>query len=301
MIYIHNKKESSKARAYKRILKLLGANRKLLLELDTGRFIGKKPSQLYRFHHDKYDIKIHKVCGRDVFTLGPDESRSEQIILYLHGGAYVHNLLRVHWNLIFDLIDKTGATFVVPDYPLAPESFFKEVYEMVETVYADILKAVCDEKIIVMGDSAGGGLALGLMQKLRDEGIDRLGQLILLSPWLDLTMNNPEAREVEGYDILLKVEGLKRAGKIYARNESLENPMLSPIFGHFDRLGTISFFSSTNDVLVADAHALKAKLDEASLPYNYYEYPGMFHGWMTIVGMEEAQAAIEQIKELILT
>ena len=298
MIYAHNHPESKKSKAYKRILKLMGANKKLHFELETGRFIGKKPAHLHKAHYEEFNIDIHKVEGRDVYTLGP-KSESDLIVLYLHGGAFVHNLLRVHWNMIFDLIRKTGATFVVPDYPLAPDSHYWFVYQMVGLVYDDIVNDLGDKHFVAMGDSAGGGLALGLLQKKRDEGAKKLAQVVMLSPWLDLTMLNPEAKEVEGHDILLKVEGLRRAGALYAGDDSAKEPMISPLFGSCKGLGTISFFSSSDDVLVADSHALVKKLEQENIPFNYYEYPKMFHGWMTIVGMEESQSALHQIAELI--
>jgi len=298
MIYHHQHPESTKSKAYKRILKMLGANKKLHFELETGRFIGKKPAHLHKSHYEEFNIEISEVEGRDVYTVGP-KTKSEIVVLYLHGGAYVHNLLRVHWNMIFDLIRKTGATFVIPDYPLAPESHYWFVYEMVGSLYDDLVRDIGHKHFVVMGDSAGGGLALGLIQKKRDEGAKKLAQIVMLSPWLDLTMTNPEAKEVEGHDILLKVEGLRRAGALYSGDDSPEEPMISPLFGTFKGLGTISFFSSTDDVLVADSHALKKKLEKGNIPFNYFEYPKMFHGWMAIVGMEEAQSALQQIAELI--
>lgn len=277
---------------------MLGANKKLHFELETGRFMSKKPAHLYKSHYEEFDIQIHQVEGRDVYTVGP-KTESDITVLYLHGGAYVHNLLRVHWNMIFDLIRKTNATFVIPDYPLAPESHYWFVYEMVGRVYDDIATQIGKKHFVVMGDSAGGGLALGLLQKKRDEGAKKLAQIVMLSPWLDLSMTNPEAKEVEGHDILLKVAGLKRAGALYVGDDDVKEPMVSPLFGSFEGLGKLSFFSSTDDVLVADSHALIRCLEKENIPFNYYEYPKMFHGWMTIVGMEEAQSALRQIAELI--
>lgn len=277
---------------------MIGANKKLHFELETGRFIGKKPARLYKSHYEEFDIHVDKVEGRDVYTVGP-KKESEIVVLYLHGGAYVHNLLSVHWNMIFDLIRKTGATFIIPDYPLAPENHYWFVYEMVGKVYDNIVSNLNGKHFVVMGDSAGGGLALGLLQKKRDDGAEKLAQLVMLSPWLDLSLTNPEAKEVEGHDILLKVAGLRRAGALYAGDDEVTEPMISPLFGSCKGLGTINFFSSTDDVLVADSHALTKKLEQEKIPFNYYEYPKMFHGWMTIVGMEEAQSALEQIADLI--
>lgn len=298
MNYIHSQPESSKARAYKRILKLLGANRKLLLELETGILLNKKPAPIKREYGSEFDISLSSASKRTIYHISPRQNKSNSTILYLHGGAYIHNLLHVHWNLITSIVRRTGASMVVPDYPLAPENNFRDVYDMLDPLLLRMLIQSEESPLIVMGDSAGGGLALGLLQKLEIEDYPK-PPVILLSPWLDVSMSHPDIKKVEGHDILLKAEGLIKAGKLYSANSDPKNPLISPIYGTFKNLGPVSIFTGTEDVLVVDALRLRQLLHEEGIPCNFFEYPGMFHGWMTVVSLPESKSVLDQIEVLL--
>jgi acetyl esterase/lipase len=119
---------------------------------------------------------------------------------------------------------------LVPDYPLAPAVTAKASFAMVEQVYKDLLTKVSAEKVIFMGASAGAGFALALAQKLKKEGLLQSEQVILLSPWLDTTMNNLDAVEAEKEDPWLSIEGLRGAGKLWAGELDGKDPLLSPIY-----------------------------------------------------------------------
>lgn len=298
MIYVHDEPLSRVARRDTYILKRIGANRKLILELQTGRFVNQHPARIRRKYRREFNIRTMQIHDRQVYIWEPRQASSGKTVLYLHGGAYIHNLLRVHWHLIASLIRLTGATFVLPDYPLAPGHTFRDAYAMVEALY-DQMHSMFSEDIIFMGDSAGGGLALGLAQKLRDENKPLPGQLVLYSPWLDVTMSDPESRKVQDSDVLLKISGLVQAGLVWAGEEDPRNPLVSPLFGSFEGLPHLAFFSSTHDILIADAHRLRDKLEQARHPFHYYAYPGMFHGWMAIVHMPEAQHVHRQTAAII--
>jgi len=92
------------------------------------------------------------------------------------------NLLKEHWSLIEKLIIKTGAAIVVPDYPLAPEAGCKEAYDFIEHLFTVLITDYPAKRIIFMGDSAGGGLALGLTQTLRNQNKKQPDQIIIFSP-----------------------------------------------------------------------------------------------------------------------
>lgn len=298
MHYLHQEPLSKIARRDAYILKRIGANRKLILELQAGRFVNKRPARIRRKHKKQFRITHQEVSGRKVWTWQPREKVPAKTILYIHGGAYVHNLLRVHWHLIGELCRLTGSRLVIPDYPLAPEHHFADAYDFLDEVTRPILPEAM-EGVIFMGDSAGAGLALGYAQQLRDAGARLPEQLILYSPWLDVTMSDPLSREVQGVDILLKISGLTQAGLAWAGGADPKDPRISPLFGSLESLPPISFFSSTNDILIADAYRLQKQLDTVGVKYHFFEYPEMFHGWMAIVSMPEAQAVLRQTATLI--
>jgi len=99
-----------------------------------------------------------------------------------------NNTQKQHWLFINQILLQTKATIVVPDYPLAPQSNCKDVFNFMDTLYLTLLNKYKNQSIHFMGDSAGGGLALGFAKKLRTNQLKLPKQLILFSPWLDVTM-----------------------------------------------------------------------------------------------------------------
>ncbi len=112
-----------------------------------------------------------------------------------------------------------------------------------------------------MGDSAGGGLALALAQKLKKDGMTQPQQIILLSPWLDVTMTNPEFKDREAGDPMLDIEGSQMAGKAYAGRLNTKNYLVSPMYGDLTGLAKISLFTSGKDMLIADVRKFRGHAD----------------------------------------
>lgn len=186
----------------------------------------------------------------------------------------------------------------MPDYPLAPEHTHRESFEMVTTLYKQLLSTVSADNLILMGDSSGGGFALALAQKLRDEQLIQPSQIVLLSPWLDITLTNPEITNIAGNDPFLEVEILRKAGNLYAGDVDAEHHLLSPINGPLEGLGRISLFIGSKEILIADARKLKAAAEAKGIKINYWVYEDMVHAWM-FLNLPESKRARQQIIDLI--
>ncbi|HEV3395142.1 MAG TPA: alpha/beta hydrolase, partial [Xanthobacteraceae bacterium] len=104
------------------------------------------------------------VPAHRVVMPGSDRNRH---VLYLHGGAYVLDIISAHWNMVARLVRYTGCLAVVPLYPLAPEHTWQDAFGLVVPLYESLVARLGRENVIVMGDSAGGGMALALAQQLR--------------------------------------------------------------------------------------------------------------------------------------
>ncbi len=87
---------------------------------------------------------------------------------------------------------------------------------------------------------------------------------------------------------------------MYAGKQSTQDPLISPIYGDTKGLGKISIFIGTHDVLLSDSIRLRKNLEANKIPFNYFEYPKMFHVWPVLIGMNEADTAIGQISNLIV-
>lgn len=246
----------------------------------------------------KVNIKTEQINSRNVYTLSPQKDVSDTVVLFLHGGGYIHPAAIQHWRFVYKLIEKSNCTVIFPDYPLAPKHTYKEAFGMIEPLYKDLLAKHGAGNLIVMGDSAGGGFSLALSQKMKNEGIEPPAQTILLSPWLDISTSNPDMKAIDPKDAFLGIKGLQMAGKAYAGDLDIYNYLVSPINGSVKGLGRISLFIGTHDIFVADARKFKKLCQSEGVDINYFEYDKMPHVWM-ILGFPESKRAIDEILKLM--
>jgi acetyl esterase/lipase len=296
--YIHDAPTSWLARSINLFLKISfykGILKKLVLKVKKPVAPFPPPSRLRKTH--TVAEQLHQ--NRPIWTIAPKENAGQNLIFYLHGGGYIRNMSLPQWSIVSEIAATTDATIVVLDYPLAPFDTYEATYAFVNDVYKQLLSSTKPENIIFMGDSAGGGLALGFAQQLRNEGQPQPQQVILLAPWLDATMSNPEVVVFDKADRLLDIEGLQIAGKLYAGNQDPKHYQISPMFGNLDNLPKISIFVGTNDIFTPDCRALQTMLQAQNRPHNYYEYPKMIHVWIAVTMMPESQSALRQITDLI--
>lgn len=290
---------SIKSKIFSLIIRVL-IKGKLSKEMTTGRIdrsrdVPSPPVKLKK----KFNVDSKLVNSHEVFTLSPSKKRVQKVILYLHGGAYVHDFTKQHWGFIEDLLDALGCTVIAPNYPLAPDNTYQDSFELLEEVYSEVVGQTDPNDLIVMGDSAGGGLALALAQRVREIDLPQPSQVFLLSPWLDITMSNPELKEIEDRDPFLDIKGLLLAGKAYAGGEDPINYLLSPLYGNMEGLGQISIFAGTNDILYADAKRLKYVCDAKGININYHVFDEMIHCWM-LLRLPESKLVIKQISQQIM-
>lgn len=296
--YLHQIPPSFESNLIQFLMGLFGMKRAMEKKILNNSY-RKDPASIPKSIDKNFDVKVEVFDSRKVWTISPKSQRSNSIILFLHGGAYYANITKMHWALIEQLLVTTNTTVVVPDYPLAPEFNCMRNYQFLDEVYAKLVSTYPSKKIIFMGDSAGGGLALGFAQKKNTEDIKKPEQIILFSPWLDVTMSNPDITKYDKADKILSVNGLKIAGKSYAGDFDLTDYRVSPIYGNFTSQGKISIFIGTNEVFIADARKLKALLEEQQVNFNYFEYPSMFHDWVVVTMLKETKDVLNKIKNLI--
>lgn len=244
-------------------------------------FKGDVKARVPGYMKDEYNISEEEVENRPVYTITPKNGvTNELVIMYVHGGSYVGNLEKEHWKTCSDIINQLGCTIIVPDYPLTPKYNYKDTISMMETLYKQLIEKIDPSNFIVMGDSAGGGLSLALLEKVGEENIQMPNQTILISPWLDVRLNNPEIEEVEPNDPELNKYALKIAGENYAGKDGIDSYLVNPIDGPLDKLKNVSIFTGTNDILNPDVHKLDEKAIEQGTNIEIKEYDGAGHIWI---------------------
>ncbi|HET6976726.1 MAG TPA: alpha/beta hydrolase [Pyrinomonadaceae bacterium] len=244
--------------------------------------------------HRKHRISKREVNGHLVWTLAPKENASEKYVIYLHGGAFVNSFAAQHWTLMSKLIDALNCTVVAPNYPHAPEHCVTDVFDLMVPLYNEVAARVGSANITLMGDSSGGGISLALAQRLREDGYEQPAHVVLLSPWLDATLSNPEIVEFDRVDPFLGVDGLKYGGAAYARDVDPKSYLVSPVHGSLKSLAPITLFIGTRDILYPDCRKLWNNATAEGVKINFREYKGMVHNWM-LGPMPEAKHAIQEI------
>lgn len=235
---------------------------------------GVSPSRtLMRTHR----ISQQRVDGSQLWFVRPKRERIRRKIFYLHGGAYVKGPYLQHWRFIAYLADKLQAEVAVPDYPLAPNHHAAETCHAVLAAYAMFCSQNDGNPLILMGDSAGGGLALALTGLLEKNSLPPPLLLVLLSPWIDLTLDNPEIDSLDREDPVLDREILRKAGRLYAGERSLTDPCVSPLYGDLAHLPPTALFVGTSDILLADSRRLVSRAAQAGSPIDLYEITGLVH------------------------
>ena len=227
------------------------------------------------------NLETEQFIGRKVFILTPKNTqKTNKVILYLHGGSYVAETSSDHWNFLEKVVNDTGATIILPDYPLTPKYTYKDVFTMITPLYKEIIEEVDINNLILMGDSAGGGMALALAERMGEENIQMPNKTILISPWLDVRLQNPEIDEVQKRDKELSKETLKLAGVAYAGEDGIDSYLVNPIDGNLSKLKNVTILTGTNDILNPDVHVLQEKAKQIGVNIEIKEYESAGHIWI---------------------
>jgi acetyl esterase/lipase len=245
----------------------------------------------------KVEFSVDSSHGWPLYTVRPRGAASGRRALYCHGGAWFLEIMSVHWQLISRLADATGTQFSVPIYPLLPAGSAAKVIPEVTDVAAELLDEAGGENVTLLGDSAGGAMALAVALQIRDRGLPAPHAIILISPALDLAFSDPAIADAAPSDPVLGVPGLRAVGPLWCGGLSLDDPLVSPLCGELRGLAPITLFSGTRDVLNADARQLVNKAAEAQVPLDYHEAPGLCHVYplLPIPEAREAQAVMERV------
>lgn len=238
-------------------------------------------------------------CDKGITRVFPKRGqRAGGALIYLHGGAYVYPMVAGQWGIVEGLIDRTGLPVIIPDYPLAPNHTAAEAFDFVQPIIDEAQAEF--GRVILFGDSAGGGLALSLAMQRRDTGARQVDGLVLYAPWVDVTMTNPRIEEVQGRDKILRVPGLAWAGRAWAADLDPTDPRVSPLYGDPAGLPPMRIFQGDADILGPDTIEFARKAARAGVDVRLRVEPDGFHVYVLSVPIiPEAEAALDRSARFI--
>ena len=244
-------------------------------------------------------VTTSTVSGIEVYVLTPKQGASDIDILYFHGGAYNAGMISPHWWIVRSLIARTGATVHVPSYLLAPEHTAETSYPSLDAATDAVLLTAGKRRVIFAGDSSGGGIALAQAQRCRDSLVPDPDHLVLFSPWVDVTMSNPAARDVQPRDVSLDCDLLREAGTWWAGDRDPADPLISPIYGDLADLPALTVVQGDRDVLAPDVIKLVGLVQKAGGCVRLIEEREGFHVYVSAWWTPEAGSALEAAAQAI--
>ena len=222
----------------------------------------------------------------------------EKKIIYLHGGAFCEQPLPPHFWFCDTVSSKTDYEVIMPIYPKAPNHTYEDTYRYLKKLYYSLIENGQSENIVFMGDSSGGGLSLSFCEYLNEIGLPQPKRMILLSPWLDVSMDTPFREKFEKLDPSLQRDFLREAGKNWAGSTDVHDYRVSPIYGNLKGLAPITVFYGTYEAIVDDARIFRDKCKQAGASLDYREYDGMNHVFV-IYPIPEARKAQKEIIKIL--
>jgi len=216
-------------------------------------------------------------------------------ILFLHGGGYVSGSPMLYRHFTWRIAQAMRAVVLVIDYRLAPEHPFPAALDDAVAAYR-WLRAEGAGRIVVMGDSAGGGLALALLMRLRDDGHALPAAAVALSPWTDLALSGDSVRANARADPMINVEDAALSAKLYLAGADPRTPYASPLYGDPAGLPPTLIHVGSDEILHDDASRMALRMREAGCRVELETWRRMPHAWHLLApALPESLQAIERI------
>ena len=224
------------------------------------------------------------------------------VVVYVHGGGYCIGSLDSHRPMLTHLASAIDGRVLAVDYRLAPENPFPAALDDACAAYRWVLAAGTDPaRVVVAGDSAGGGLTLATLVALRDAGDALPAAGVCLSPWADLTQSGATLSEKADADPMVHAQDLDRWAAAYAGSDNDPgSPALSPLFADLSGLPPLLIEVGTAEVLLDDARRVAERARAADVDVTLFEGDDLIHVWHFFAGaVPEADEGIARLARFI--
>jgi epsilon-lactone hydrolase len=234
--------------------------------------------------------------GLPACRIAAPEAREDHGLLYLHGGGYSLGSLDTHAELMGRLSRACRVVVTGIDYRLAPEHPYPAAIEDAIAGYHYLLgEGIPPQRIVLAGDSAGGGLALACLLSLDASGLPQPAGVALMSPWTDLTFTGESVRTRATVDPMISPEGLVPTGRLYHGAADPADPLISPLFGDLRDLAPMLIQVGDHEILLDDSTRLAERARAQGVLVELEVYDEAFHVFQVVAGLPESDAALASI------
>lgn len=250
-------------------------------ELEHCRNINRKPVRVPRYFRESFsETRFQASNGFEmqVFSTHAYHDK-DHLILYLHGGACIYQPVFFHWRFVHDLAIRTHYRIVMPIYPKYPEYHCVDDMAVMLDFYERHLMPMGAKKVILMGDSFGGNMAMSLTQEIAHRGLQPVSSMVLMSPCVDNAFTRRDAmKALQPLDEMLKLERIETIMGGWQGELPPTHPWVSPVYGDLSAFpdNTLLIYGS-HEILKVDAELLVEKMNEMAKPIQAMEFQGMFH------------------------
>ena len=243
--------------------------------------------------------KLWAIDNTELLTISGNPTNQKHII-FLPGGAYLLEPTSFHRQFAVKLARNLQLSVTIINYPKSPEYTYRTTHDLIRKAYNQLVERFPDQEFCLLGDSAGGGLALAFLQSLRDQKVTPLPvKSVLISPWLDISLRHPQIPTYISRDLILSIEGLEYAAALYSGGEDMQNPLLSPLYGNLNGLGEILLIAGTEEIFFPDCQELIKKIkDTRGTQIEWEMGENLIHAW-PIFPFPESKQAREQIANFL--
>jgi epsilon-lactone hydrolase len=220
-----------------------------------------------------------------------------RVTIHLHGGAYVMGSPRTHRGMAGALSRTTRGPVFLPDYRLAPEHRFPAALDDALATYRWLVddRGVDPATIAITGDSAGGGLGVALLVRLRDEGGPLPACYAGMSPWTDLAGTGPSLIALDHVDPWLSAAMVVPAARAYAGDQPLDDPYISPLYADLTGLPPMLVHVGSDEILLDDALRLVERARGYGIDASVGRFEGLWHVFHAFPGVPESRHALREI------
>jgi monoterpene epsilon-lactone hydrolase len=227
---------------------------------------------------------------------------ADRVIFYLHGGGYVLGSINTHRAMIARIARVSNARALAIDYRLAPEHPFPAAVEDATGAYKWLLaQGIKPAKIVIAGDSAGGGLALATLIALRDAKQPLPAGCVPISPWTDLEGTGESIRSKAAKDPMVQQDNLAGSAKQYIGNADPKNPLVSPLHADYRGMPPMLIHVGEAEILLDDATRVAERAKQAGVEVQLEVWDDMIHVWHVFAKiLPEGQQAIDKIGKFVI-